>query len=67
MRDINKNMKRVNSILAIILLLMTGCVENKQSTDDIITVDVTKSYSLKKRTDSSGFYGCGIYCIGNEG
>jgi hypothetical protein len=35
-------MKKANSILAIILLLMTGCGRgNKQSTDDLITVDVT--------------------------
>jgi hypothetical protein len=42
-------MKRINPILVIILLaVVTGCESNKQSTDDIITVDVTKSYSTKK-------------------
>ena len=43
-------MKRVNTISAIILLIaMAGCGgRNKQSTDDIITVDVTKSYPKKE-------------------
>jgi hypothetical protein len=42
-------MKRVKLISVIILLaVMTGCEGNKQSTDDVITVDVTKSYSPKK-------------------
>jgi hypothetical protein len=41
-------MKRTNTILAIILLVMTGCGENKQSQDDVITVDVTKSYPEKE-------------------
>jgi hypothetical protein len=40
-------MKKVNSILIIFLFLMTGCGGSKQSTDDTITVDVTKSYSHK--------------------
>ncbi|MDR0844076.1 MAG: 6-bladed beta-propeller, partial [Tannerella sp.] len=43
-------MKRVKSISVIILLaVMTGCGGNKQSTDDVITVDVTKSYSPSKK------------------
>jgi hypothetical protein len=41
-------MKRVNTILAIMLFVMAGCGGNKQSTDDIITVDVTKSYPEKE-------------------
>jgi len=40
-------MKRINSILAISLLIMAGCGGNKQS-DDLITVDVTKSYPKKE-------------------
>jgi hypothetical protein len=41
-------MKRASGILVIILLLMTGCRENKQSTDDIIPVDVTTTNYPKK-------------------
>ena len=47
-------MKRAKSILAIILVVVTGCGEsNRQSTvirsnDDLITVDVTKSYPKKE-------------------
>jgi hypothetical protein len=41
-------MKRAISILAITLLLMTGCKENKQSTDELITVDVVASYPEKE-------------------
>ena len=42
-------MKRVNLISAIILLLaMAGCGGGKQSTDGLITVDVTKSYPKKE-------------------
>jgi hypothetical protein len=41
-------MKIISSILIIFLLLMAGCRGNKQSTDDLITVDVTKGYSSKK-------------------
>ena len=42
-------MKRDNTIIAIILLVvMAGCRGNKQSTDDFITVDVTKSYPKKE-------------------
>ncbi|GHT10475.1 hypothetical protein FACS189426_10740 [Bacteroidia bacterium] len=42
-------MKKINSILAIILFVMAGCGGgNKQLIDDIITVDVTKNYSPKK-------------------
>jgi len=40
-------MKKVNSILAVTLLLLSGC-GGKQSTDDLIIVNVTKSYSPKK-------------------
>jgi hypothetical protein len=43
------NMKPTNPILVIILLAaIAGCGGNKQSTDELITVDVTKSYSSKK-------------------
>jgi hypothetical protein len=38
----------LNLILIIILFVMTGCGGSKQSTDDFITVDVTKSYSPTK-------------------
>jgi hypothetical protein len=42
-------MKNANPILVIILLaVVVGCEGNKQSTDVLITVDVTKSYSPKK-------------------
>jgi hypothetical protein len=41
-------MKRVNTILVIILLVVAGCEKSKQSTVDIITVDVTKSYPKKE-------------------
>ncbi|MDR1224935.1 MAG: 6-bladed beta-propeller [Tannerella sp.] len=42
-------MKKTNTILAIILFVMAGCGSgNKQSTDDIITVDVTASYPKKE-------------------
>ena len=43
-------MKGINTILVIILLaVMTGCGrEGKQSIDDFITVDVTKSYPKKE-------------------
>ena len=41
-------MKRINAVLIIILLVvMAGCGE-KQSTDELITVDVTKSYPKKE-------------------
>jgi len=33
-------------VLVIILLLVTGCGGSKQSIDEIIVVDVTKSYPL---------------------
>jgi len=47
-------MKRATTILVIILVVVTGCGDgNKQSTvirsnDDLITVDVTKSYPKKE-------------------
>ena len=42
-------MKRINSILAIILLVvMSGCGRGKQSTDDLITVHVSTSYPEKE-------------------
>ncbi len=42
-------MKKENIFLAIILLVViTGCGGGKQSTDDLITVDVTKGYPEKE-------------------
>lgn len=42
-------MKHTNTILVFILAIMiAGCEENKQTTDDLITVDVTKTPSSKK-------------------
>ncbi|MDR0575034.1 MAG: 6-bladed beta-propeller [Tannerella sp.] len=41
-------MKRINTVLAIILFVMAGCGSNKQSTDDFIIVDVTGSYPEKE-------------------
>jgi hypothetical protein len=42
-------MKKTSAILSVILFVMAGCGGgNRQSTDDFITVDVTKSYSPKK-------------------
>jgi hypothetical protein len=41
-------MKKTNTILAITLSALTGCGGNSQSTDDLITVDVTKSYPEKE-------------------
>jgi hypothetical protein len=41
-------MKRINTILTIILSVVAGCENSKQSTDELITVDVTKSYPEKE-------------------
>ncbi len=42
-------MKQINAILAIILLVvLAGCGENKQSNDELIIVDVSKSYPKKE-------------------
>lgn len=42
-------MKQINTILAVILLVvMAGCGGNKQSNDDLIIVDVSKSYPKKE-------------------
>jgi hypothetical protein len=41
-------MKKTSTILAIILSALTGCGGNRQSADDVITVDVTKNYSKKE-------------------
>jgi hypothetical protein len=41
-------MKRAITILATILSLTTGCGGNKQSTDDVITVDVNANYPKKE-------------------
>ena len=41
-------MKAKGLVLAMILLLMAGCGGNRQSTDEIIVVDVTKSYPKKE-------------------
>lgn len=58
-------MKQTKTILAVILLVvLAGCGENKQSNNDLIIVDVSKSYP--KRIDSSGLYGCRICCVGDH-
>ena len=41
-------MKEVNTILAIILLTMTGCGSNEQSANTLIMVDVTANYPKKE-------------------
>ncbi len=42
-------MKQINAILAIILLVvLAGCEESKQSNDELIIVDVSKSYPKKE-------------------
>ena len=41
-------MKNVNFISVIIILLITGCGGKTQSTDDFISVDVTKSYPKRE-------------------
>ena len=42
-------MKKLTDIAVIVLLVMTGCGGgNKQSTDDFITIDVTKNYPEKE-------------------
>lgn len=41
-------MKRLPVFLVIVLLLLAGCGENKQSDDGLITVDVTASYPKKE-------------------
>ena len=41
-------MKKTITISIIALLIMAGCGGGKQSTDDLITVDVTKSYPKKE-------------------
>ena len=41
-------MKRIITITAIMFIAMAGCERGKQSTNNLIKVDVTKSYSSKK-------------------
>ncbi|WP_286845116.1 6-bladed beta-propeller [Petrimonas sulfuriphila] len=42
-------MKQINTILALVLLMvLVGCGGNKQSNDDVIIVDVSKSYPKKE-------------------
>jgi len=41
-------MKRLTVILTTILLVMAGCGEKQQTTDDLITVDVTAKYPKKE-------------------
>ncbi|MDR2533359.1 MAG: 6-bladed beta-propeller [Tannerellaceae bacterium] len=41
-------MKKVSVIFPIILLAISGCIGNKQSTDGFITVDVTANYPKKE-------------------
>jgi hypothetical protein len=47
-------MKLLNSTLVIILLVVVGC-RDKQSTDDLISVDVSKSHSQKKELTLQDF------------
>ena len=48
-QDLVQTMKKAISILAVaVLAVTTGCGGGKQSSNDFITVDVTKSYSSKK-------------------
>jgi hypothetical protein len=42
------DMQRTHTFLIIILLVIAGCGENKQSTGDFITVDVTENYPKKE-------------------
>ena len=41
-------MKKLSAILAAILFIMTGCRGNEQSSDDLITIDLTKSHPQKE-------------------
>lgn len=41
-------MKRLNSILIIILFVMSGCGERQAGDNDFLTVDISESYSSKK-------------------
>lgn len=41
-------MKNINSILILILFILAGCRENKQSIDDFITIDVDTKYPHKE-------------------
>lgn len=41
-------MKRSFTVAATALFITTGCVENKQSVNELIVVDVTKSYPEKE-------------------
>ena len=42
-------MKQINAILvATLLVILAGCGESKQSNDDLITIDVSKSYPKKE-------------------
>jgi hypothetical protein len=41
-------MKKVSTILSVILFVMAGCGDSKQSTENLLTVDVTKSYPKKE-------------------
>ncbi|MDR2921285.1 MAG: 6-bladed beta-propeller [Tannerella sp.] len=41
-------MKKLTALLTMLLFVLVGCGGDKQSTDELVTVDVTKSYSQKK-------------------
>ncbi len=59
-------MKQTKTILAVILLVvLVGCGENIQSNNDLIIVDVSKSYP-KKELILRGLYGCRICCVGDH-
>jgi hypothetical protein len=41
-------MKRLSAVLVIVLLVITGCGNDKQITDDVIVVDIKANYPDKK-------------------
>ena len=51
-------------MLGAILFILMGCGVDKS--DSLVTVDVTVNYP-KKESCFAGFYGCGIYSVGDDG
>ena len=53
-------MKWIITIPAILLFALAGCGKDKQSTNELITVDVTVSYPKKELIlqDRKGYYSC---------
>lgn len=62
--NITENMKSRNLMLGAILFILMGCGVDKS--DSLVTVDVTANYP-KKELVFAGFYGCGIYSVGDDG